>query len=735
MNSKTDGNAFGDGGLTSGVTTRKNALSRLVNNNGFFNVSSQVLYFFNRNAPKPNDILPEDLALPGPKYAPTFQDTPYLRIDPEDLQGLTGYYHQESLFIAVTLIMSLCRLDLELFPADRTSSVDAISFAISLNDQGEEKANEKEARLVKEATFLKRFKYCFPVITTKPIRLAPTVPFRTEKGMIKIVKLDRNPTFRHNFWNFMDKNVAETHIGGKSTRWVDTSVKIYVIPSPVLVKVMEDGLMEKGFLPKLVKEVNDLKKTPDEKWEIVYDENLNVSNYVFLAYDPFKIYRTYVSKDDWDKYMTALGVEGTKSVTPVVRNLPRGPNVLQLDEISKRLEKKNQWLAHLEAYTGDKNIIHSQLYDKLPSKEKFAENNWTATVGQTRQAKVKQMKLADKMTHEEGKKYLEVELSASKIIVAASKRTGQPGQSSVMTGVSANEVARELGWHLGYHGHVPSCKDGKLVGPGWVAEWLHLSAFSFGGFEPTKAILPNPWTTSQVPENLVFGTGETNSLMSRYECIWQEFFRQEADLVEQIAETKAAAPTGSLKIKTNTIPAEYDVFDETETPKFTIRKDYLHMITGDDPAAVQLGKQIKKYPWLALSISYVLKMNESSYLLNTRKWGSNISTQVTLEFFPFRRPMFHRAEAALDTKILVAMRTAVEKKYGLNPSDKKNMGFASAISSVFFTQPAEEKKKDGEKEDQEADDQTDQVSEEKTTMSLEKLIDYIFKDVRFKGVI
>lgn len=87
-------------------------------------------------------------------------------------------------------------------------------------------------------------------------------------------------------------------------------------------------------------------------------------------------------------------------------------------------------------------------------------------------------------------------------------------------------------------------------------------------------------------------------------------------------------------------------------------------------------------------------MNESSYLLNTRKSGSDILTQVTLEFFPFRRPMFHRAEAALDTKILVAMRTAVEKKYGLNPSDKKNMGFASAISSsVFFTQPEGKKKR------------------------------------------
>lgn len=313
MDSKKDGNALGGTEPIPGVTTRKNALSRLLNNNGFFNVSNQVLYFFNRDVLEPNDILLGDLALPGPKYAPTFHNTPYLRIDPVDLQELTGYYQQESLFIAVTLITSLCRLDPELFPAGRTSSVDATSFAVSLNDKSEEKANEKEARLVKEATFLKRFKYCFPVLTTDPIKLAPTVPLRTEQGMIKIIKLDRNTTFRHNFWNFMNKNVAETHAGGKPTRWVDTSVKIYVVPDTLRVKVMEDELMEKGFLPKLVEEVNQLKKTPDEKWEIVYDGNLNVSNYVFVSDHP----STFTPRRNLTVLLPSLHTIRSRSIGPM----------------------------------------------------------------------------------------------------------------------------------------------------------------------------------------------------------------------------------------------------------------------------------------------------------------------------------------------------------------------------------------------------------------------------------
>jgi hypothetical protein len=46
-----------------------------------------------------------------------------------------------------------------------------------------------------------------------------------------------------------------------------------------------------------------------------------------------------------------------------------------------------------------------------------------------------------------------------------------------------------------------------------ILQWLHKSAFSWGGLQDSGA---DVWDTSQVPENLLFGTSETNSVMIRY---------------------------------------------------------------------------------------------------------------------------------------------------------------------------------------------------------------------------
>ncbi|KAF5585256.1 uncharacterized protein FSUBG_12506, partial [Fusarium subglutinans] len=49
--------------------------------------------------------------------------------------------------------------------------------------------------------------------------------------------------------------------------------------------------------------------------------------------------------------------------------------------------------------------------------------------------------------------------------------------------------------------------------------WLHRAAFSWGG-------LNGDYHTSQVPENLIFGTSEYNSLMTRYEKYFQDYVRR-----------------------------------------------------------------------------------------------------------------------------------------------------------------------------------------------------------------
>ncbi|PVF91964.1 hypothetical protein CPB86DRAFT_718414 [Serendipita vermifera] len=93
----------------------------------------------------------------------------------------------------------------------------------------------------------------------------------------------------------------------------------------------------------------------------------------------------------------------------------------------------------------------------------------------------------------------DVEINYQKMAaVAGTKR--DPDQKTVMGGVSATDIAKSL-WNEDErkHGVMP-------------AEWLHRSAFRFGGLEDKG----NP-VSSQVWRNLIFGTSECNTHMIRAE--------------------------------------------------------------------------------------------------------------------------------------------------------------------------------------------------------------------------
>ncbi|PWN86836.1 hypothetical protein FA10DRAFT_269934 [Acaromyces ingoldii] len=81
-------------------------------------------------------------------------------------------------------------------------------------------------------------------------------------------------------------------------------------------------------------------------------------------------------------------------------------------------------------------------------------------------------------------------------------------QNAVMNGIGAPEIATLL-WKEQDKGQ----RSGKLI-----AEWLHRSAFSYGGLKGTLA-------SSQVQENLIFGSSETNTMMIRYEEWIKELVR------------------------------------------------------------------------------------------------------------------------------------------------------------------------------------------------------------------
>ncbi|KAI0553267.1 hypothetical protein F4679DRAFT_600209 [Xylaria curta] len=106
-------------------------------------------------------------------------------------------------------------------------------------------------------------------------------------------------------------------------------------------------------------------------------------------------------------------------------------------------------------------------------------------------------------------------------------------QAAVMGGVSATEVARKM-W--------PDINRTR------IAEWLHRSAYSYGGIGTVKT---HP-DTSQTVENLVFGTFEANTSMIRYE----EYLKRMARRLEKYSE--------SLDTKTE---KEYFAITLETTPK------------------------------------------------------------------------------------------------------------------------------------------------------------------------
>ncbi|KAL2673645.1 hypothetical protein Neosp_012088 [[Neocosmospora] mangrovei] len=252
-----------------------------------------------------------------------------------------------------------------------------------------------------------------------------------------------------------------------------------------------------------------------------------------------------------------------------------------------------------------------------------------------------------------------VHLEAQKILDAVNKRTGEDNQKTVMGNVSAPE-ANSLDW-------------GKEMVIFSNAEWLHLSGFAYGGFMMTGH--ESGWSTSQNPHNLVFGTSETNSFMTRYEATWQSFILYEYELqkmanIVQLVDTKQKFPhkmshilssDGQLVIRTNVpeVDLEYDYCDMTGARKYTrkrfplwdeqkaqAQRNDFKQAPGVVLSDADMRQAAKDYFFIAHTIEYSLLYEHVSHLLKRPGF------QQTVYFYPFSRPLLHKLETDLDRKLL-----------------------------------------------------------------------------------
>ncbi|KAF5693480.1 hypothetical protein FGLOB1_14388 [Fusarium globosum] len=214
------------------------------------------------------------------------------------------------------------------------------------------------------------------------------------------------------------------------------------------------------------------------------------------SHDPVNLYETYIHQTDWNTYMESLEKTGSP-----IRPIPRVNQKLydlcngimlkvgSADIALRASMKKESGKSH---DSEDEDL--KSLKEKYPKKVPRPFNN----------LKVKARALAEKKQEKR-----------KKSIKALSK------------------IGSAMGWG-----------SKRLKSRVFPAEWLHLSAFSWGGISSDDD--PEGFSTSQNFENLVFGTSETNSLMTRYETSWQRFFLAESELAGSGAEI-----TGTLGICCN----------------------------------------------------------------------------------------------------------------------------------------------------------------------------------------
>ncbi|KAL8872337.1 MAG: hypothetical protein Q9174_002021 [Haloplaca sp. 1 TL-2023] len=257
-------------------------------------------------------------------------------------------------------------------------------------------------------------------------------------------------------------------------------------------------------------------------------------------------------------------------------------------------------------------------------------------------------------------------------------RQGVPGQGIQMGG-SATDVAKALKWDgTQGTGRVPRKPEPRVSGepvfdaPGHVvSEWLHRAAFSWGNCAGIDV--------ASVNTNFVFGSGEANGLMTRFEKSWQGLFKKERSLQNfRMNQTKGTTTPYTARelygflITTNTpkddTTGEQPILEtkveggKVSRTKWNKSKDnkILKQVGVDEDGktkwedAVELAADYDYWDWvnnatdpmgnLSFSLGYVLQLDRPSEI----RGGGLLSHQ----FYPFQRGFFTRLEADVDFMLL-----------------------------------------------------------------------------------
>ncbi|KAF5560738.1 hypothetical protein FPHYL_6524 [Fusarium phyllophilum] len=519
-----------------------------------------------------------------------------------------------------------------------------------------------------EEEFLKRANDWKPNFMEGP----PKIPVRTKAGDVDTIQLSKEWQGWHDILPQMGILDTTSNHGGKPVRHLNIP-----LTSPILIKPLKGrheamiskrfAMTPEAFFQVLIDAIHNTSDpdSPDRSrypWKLQIYPDQKPKDYIMTSHDPFNFYETYIHQTDWNTYMKSLEKTGSP-----IRPFPRinqklydlcNGVMLKVGSADIALQasmKKESGKSH-DSEDEDLKILKEKDPKKVPRLARPFTNlkaKARAQAEKKREKRKKSVKALNKVYEVGfGTALLWNDLDVDKIQRAAGKRPDEAGQKEIMGGVSATEIGSAMGWG-----------SKRLKSRVFPAEWLHLSAFSWGGIGSDDD--PEGFSTSQNFENLVFGTSETNSLMTReygYETAWQRFFLAERDLTNP--ETKI---TGTLDIYCNDYnnPILWDV--STSSGQFGT--GVLRFKQEDLEIMKKNGFQSNKYlsmkeeklsesyikeqmlilahdfPFIVYSIQYDLQADFKSRIFCLD------NMECSVPFFPFRRPFYHRAEALLDDLI------------------------------------------------------------------------------------
>ncbi|RVD85035.1 uncharacterized protein DFL_003367 [Arthrobotrys flagrans] len=135
------------------------------------------------------------------------------------------------------------------------------------------------------------------------------------------------------------------------------------------------------------------------------------------------------------------------------------------------------------------------------------------------------------------------------------------------------------------------------------AEWLHRCGYAYGGLSDNDA------SSSQVKENLIFGTSETNSVMTRYEDVYRNAILRERTLIDVLRGVYAETPTSNLPMDyvNGKLTTELTgVCRMLRSKDNTIRREEINPPKANiTPEPKDWSDISKRYPWLCAGLKYV----------------------------------------------------------------------------------------------------------------------------------